>query len=443
MSRNLSPVRVVLRAAILPVVVSAFTACKDDSTGPVRPDPAAAQSEARVAPELSRASKTGKTIPGKYIVVLKSDAVNTSGLTAQGLTVDALAANLVGAHGGTVSFSFAPPRNLAAAALSQGGTGAKPPVGFVAANLSEQAAAALARDPNVSYVEPDQIGSIAAVQSLANGEPWGLDRIDQFLGLSRTYAYGYTGAGVNAYIIDTGLDVRHADFGGRARVAYDVMGGGIGSDCIGHGTHVAGTVGGATYGVAKSVRLHAVKVFQGCANTYTSDDLIRGLWYVYYYRINPAVANLSLQGGFSQAINDWVTALTNSGVFVAVAAGNSNVNACTVSPGSTPAAFTTAASGSQFNVDDKWPSSNWGSCVDAYAPGFSILSAKVGGGSVYMSGTSMASPHVAGVAALLKQAYGNQSSAWITSTIKAWARPNQISGNVTGTPNLLLYKGAF
>jgi subtilisin family serine protease len=253
--------------------------------------------------------------------------------------------------------------------------------------------------------------------------------------------YGYSGYGINAYIIDTGLQTSHPDFGGRARIAYDALGG-TGADCEGHGTHVAGTVGGASYGVAKWVNLYGVKVLygRGCGGTESYENVIRGSWYVYYYRINPAVANLSLGGGYSQAVNDWVSALVNSGVFVAVSAGNENQNACNTSPASTPAAFTTAASDW---FDTKWSSSNWGTCVDAYAPGDQIASARVGGGSVTMSGTSMASPHVAGLAALLKQAYGNQSSAWITNTIKAWATQNSIRGNVTGTPNLLLFKGGF
>jgi subtilisin family serine protease len=433
MSRARFHSRVILGTAALTGALLGTACSTDDATAP-SPETALGGLPTDSAPLQASVAKVaqgnGRIIPGKYIVVLKDEVRDVPGVAGQ----------LTRAQGGMLRFHFAAPAGF----VAQSAAGIKPPKGFVVANLSEQAAAALARDPNVSYIEPDQVPSTDATQLMPTGQPWGLDRIDQRSGLSRTYTYTYTGAGVNAYILDTGLQTGHPDFGGRARIAYDALGG-TGTDCDGHGTHVAGTVGGTTYGVAKKVRLYGVKVLygRGCAGTESWENVIRGLSWVYYHRINPAVVNMSLGGGYSRAVNEWVTALTNSGVFVAVAAGNENANACNVSPASTPAAFTTAGSGSSVWVDDKYSSSNWGSCVDGYAPAYQILSARRGGGAIALTGTSMASPHVAGLAALLKHRYGNVPSAWIDSTIKSRATKGVIRGNVAGTRNALLFKGAL
>lgn len=446
MSRSRFHPRVILGAAALTGALLGTACSHDDSTAPsvggdetpsptspalgTAPGALPADSALLQASAAAVAQGNGRVIPGKYIVVLKDEVRD----------VPAIAGQLTRAQGGTLRFQFAAPEGL----VAQSTAGVRPPKGFVVANLSEQAAAALARDPNVSYIEPDQIPTTDATQSMPSGQPWGLDRIDQRSGLSRTYTYGYTGAGVNAYILDTGLQTGHPDFGGRARIAYDALGG-TGSDCEGHGTHVAGTVGGKTYGVAKKVRLYGVKVLYGrnCGGTESWENVIRGLSWVYYHRINPAVVNMSLGGGYSRAVNDWVTALANSGVFVAVAAGNENANACNVSPASAPAAFTTAGSGSSVGIDDKYSLSNWGRCVDGYAPAYQIMSTLRGGGAIALTGTSMASPHVAGLAALLKHRYGNVSSAWINNTIKSWATKGVIRGNIAGTPNALLFKGTL
>jgi subtilisin family serine protease len=259
------------------------------------------------------------------------------------------------------------------------------------------------------------------------------------LPLSQSYSYAATGAGVNIYIIDTGLQSSHPEFGGRARNVATAFGDN-GEDCNGHGTLVAGTAGGTTYGVAEGARLLGVKILD-CSGTGTLSAFAAGADWVYANRIDPAVANMSLQSSTpSQAVNTAVNRLVNSGVFVAVAAGNYNMNACNSSPASASAAFTTAAS---TKTDVKASFSNWGSCVDGYAPGDAINSARLGGGAILMSGTSMASPHVAGVAALLKQLYGNLSSSAITSWIKHNSTANRIQGNVIGTPNRLLFKGAL
>jgi subtilisin family serine protease len=294
----------------------------------------------------------------------------------------------------------------------------------------------------VAYVEPDRVVTVATTQSMdANGDPWGLDRIDHRTGLSRTYTYNATGQGVTAYVIDTGITLNHPDYGGRASIGYDALGGN-GADCHGHGTHVAGTIGGKTWGVAKDVQLRGVRVL-GCNGSGSTSGIIRALDWVRAEAGNGrrnAVANMSLGGGFSSSLNTATASLANSGVFVAVAAGNESTNACNRSPASTAAAFTTAASD---RSDRRAYFSNYGSCVDAYAPGVSIKSAWLGTGTRTISGTSMASPHVAGVAALYKSVNGNVSSSSVSSWIASNASTGEIRSNVSGTPNRLLYKGGL
>ncbi len=243
---------------------------------------------------------------------------------------------------------------------------------------------------------------------------------------------------MTAYIIDTGLDTYHSEFGGRARNVFDAFGGN-GQDCNGHGTHVGGTVGGSTYGVAKGVALRGVKVLD-CQGSGSYSGIIAGFDWVRQNAVKPAVANASLGGGYSSAVNNAATNLANSGVHLSVAAGNDNQDACNYSPASAPGALSVAASDSG---DRKASFSNYGSCTDLYAPGVSITSARMGGGATAMSGTSMASPHVAGVAALYKANYGDASS----STVNSWIVNNSttyvISGNYSGTPNRLLFKSGL
>ena len=307
-----------------------------------------------------------------------------------------------------------------------------------AAELDNGALAALRRDPDVAYVEQDQTVTITATQT---GATWGIDRIDQRnRPLSGTYTYNSSGAGVYVYIIDTGILTSHGQFGGRAANVYDSFGGN-GTDCNGHGTHVAGTVGGSTYGVAKGVQLRGVRVLN-CSGSGSWSGIIAGMDWVRSNRQNPAVANMSLGGGFSSAVNTAANNLANSGVFVAVASGNSNRSACNYSPASASAVISVNASTSS---DAKASFSNYGSCTHLYAPGQSITSAWIGSNSATrsISGTSMASPHVAGVAALYKAVNGNQSS----STVRSWlinnATTGVITGNRTGTPNRLLYKSTL
>ena len=396
--RRLTPTAAILLAA---------AACADPSRGPTAPS--AAPAAARSTPGEG-AGEAGQPIAGQYIVVFRDDVADVDGKVKE----KAAKAN-------------AKVKHAYKAALK----------GF-AGELSDEAAAALRADPDVAYVEQDQVVTIDATQSNAT---WGIDRIDQrALPLSRSYTYTSTGSGVRAYIIDTGILTAHTEFGGRASNVYDGFGGN-GQDCNGHGTHVAGTVGGAAYGVAKAALLRGVRVFQ-CSGGSSNSTIIAGIDWVTGNHIKPAVANLSLGGGFSQATNDAVTRLANAGVFVAVAAGNSNANACNTSPASAPAVTTVAAS---TNTDAKASYSNYGSCVDLYAPGSAITSAWYTSTSATntISGTSMASPHVAGVAALYKAARGESSQATIDGWLKTNATANVITGNVTGTPNRLLFKSSL
>jgi subtilisin family serine protease len=299
-----------------------------------------------------------------------------------------------------------------------------------AARLSSAQLDKVRRDPNVAAIEQDQIMKITTTQK---SPTWGLDRLDErVLPLSHTYSYTHTGSGVDAYVIDTGIETTLSQFGGRADTLYG------NADCNGHGTHVAGIIGSTSYGVAKKVRLHGVQVLD-CNGEGTTSDVIAGVDWVRTNHAAKSVANLSLGGSKSTALNDAVTALSKSGVFVAVAAGNENASACAESPASAGSVEAVAASSSS---DTRASFSNYGSCVDIYAPGVNIKSTYQGG-TAYLDGTSMASPFVAGVAALYKSTYGQATFGTVQKWLTDHATNGVIKKNKSGTHNRLLNKGSL
>lgn len=294
----------------------------------------------------------------------------------------------------------------------------------------------LLNDPRVAFVEQDGYVSINATQS---GATWGLDRVDQRARpLNGTYIYSTTASNVRAYIIDTGIRTSHTDFGGRASGGFTAINDGRGAnDCNGHGTHVAGTVGGARWGVAKGVRLVPVRVLD-CGGSGTNSGVIAGVDWVRSNAVKPAVANMSLGGGASSALDTAINNLHNSGVTVVVAAGNSNANACNYSPARAPAAITV---GSTTSTDARSPFSNYGSCLDIFAPGSAITSAWSTSNTATrtIDGTSMAAPHVAGAAALYLSANPSASPTTVRNALVNKATTSVVTGAGTGSPNRLLY----
>ncbi|MEU2233366.1 S8 family peptidase [Streptomyces vietnamensis] len=315
-----------------------------------------------------------------------------------------------------------------------------------AAPLTEAQLAIVRKTPGVTSVEEDAV-ALAPPQPATPPETrspaasWGLDRINQWnLPLDNDFTTRGNGAGVTAYILDTGIDYQHDEFGGRATFGFDAMGDGrFGQDCNGHGTHVAGTVAGKTYGVARKAGLVSVRVL-GCDGRGAYSGMIAGLDWVARNAKQPAVLNGSLGGDRSAALNDAATALYNAGVLPVIAAGNSSKDACNVSPASASGALTVAAS---TIWDEEASFSNYGPCVELFAPGQAIVSARIGGGSVAENGTSMAAPHVAGVAALYKAEHPTAAPA----EVAGWILDNTTKGLLTnvsgGTPNKLLYTGGL
>ena len=387
-----------MKSRVLLIAVPALAACanwSDEIAGP----------SVSVIPSSASAAVQG--LADRYIVVFKDDVANPAELSN----------SIAQQTGATIHFRYT-------SAIK----------GF-AATIPAAALEGIQRNPNVAFVEADGIATISG-SGVDNSATWGLDRIDDRTTTDGSYEWNHDGSGVNAYILDTGIRTTHTQFGGRASWGWDFVDG-SNQDCHGHGTHVAGTVGGSEYGVAKAVNLIAVRVLN-CQGSGSYSQIIAGVDWVKNTAVKPAVANMSLGGGVSSALNTAVNNAVTSGVVFAVAAGNENTNACLRSPASAANALTVGATGSN---DARASFSNYGSCLDLFAPGVSITSSTnasdISLGS--WSGTSMASPHVAGVAALVLSATPTATSAQVVSAILDGASTGEVTSAGTGSPNRLLY----
>ncbi len=359
-----------------------------------------------------------RPIEGRYIVVLKENVARLSSERGSRPRTADIAREMVGTHRAKLLRSYEH-------ALR----------GFVV-EANDGALAKLLADPRVAYVEEDGMAYPNATQS---GATWGIDRVDQAnLPLNGAYIYDTTASNVHAYVIDSGVLDTHTEFSGRMGNGYTAIFDGRGtSDCNGHGTHVAGTLGGTTWGIAKGVTIHPVRVF-GCSGGSAWSTIIAGIDWVTANHVKPAVANMSLGGSGNTSVDAATNTLINAGVTVVVAAGNQNANACGYSPARVPNAITV---GSTQSNDARSSFSNFGSCLDIFAPGSSITSAwwTSTTATAVLNGTSMASPHVAGAAALHLADNPNVAPSQVTAALINKATLNKVTSAGSGSPNRLLY----
>jgi subtilisin family serine protease len=398
-------------AASPPVVPGAAAARGGEDVS--EPLPAAARTAAGASQSSDGAvlgSDAAGALPGRYIVVLRRDRVVGQGAGAAARALAGAAVNRV--YGNVFGFS---------------------------ARLTAQAARRLAAHPAVAAVEQDRVIRLSATQQ---DPPWGLDRVDErTLPLSHSYLPSSSAAKVHAYVIDTGIRISHRDLGGRATYGYDFVGGDrYAGDCNGHGTHVAGTIGGTRYGVAKKVRLVAVRVLD-CRGSGSLSDIIDGIDWVTEHAVKPAVANMSLGGSYSYALDYAVERSIRSGVTYTVAAGNESQDAYYTSPADVPAAITVGATDSR---DRRAGFSNYGSSLDLFAPGVGITSAvaKSDTATGSYSGTSMAAPHVAGAAAMVLAAHPTWTPRQVRDLLVQQSTTGRVGGRGTGSPNRLLHTAA-
>lgn len=363
-----------------------------------------------IAPQGLTVTPNAQTIPNRYIIVFKESAK---------IDVDAEANKFAKEHGGNVEHTY---KN----ALK----------GTTISNINEKQAEAIRKNPNVLFVEQD--AEVFANTTQSPTPSWGLDRVDQGdLPLSTTYSYTKDGSGVLAYVIDTGIKLDHKDFGGRAIKGIDVINGTF-IDGNGHGTHVSGTIGGTTYGIAKKITLVAVRVLNNRGSGTTSGVIAGVDWVTKNHVSQPAVANMSLGGGISSSLDLAVQNAIKDGIVFCVAAGNSSADASTSSPARVPEAITVGAT----DVNDVFAYySNFGSLVDILAPGSGITSDWNSSTTATntISGTSMATPHVTGVAALYLKANPGKTPAEVLDALKLAASKGKITGALNGAPNSLLF----